>query len=172
MCSTHQSLGVRGTRRQDRMKKILLLCFATLLATPGHTQPDPDSVRITIIRPSKRIPPDLKPLFGPPIYSPLKGDRLGPAVLDGMILPPKEFDHEYIGGRLLVTRTDEEGIAANCGRISQTGCAYFITGETCFVWIVDDYILDYQGYSYDAVFRHERAHCNGWRHANDRKQEK
>jgi len=52
--------------------------------------------------------------------------------------------------------------------VSQTGCAWPF-GESCTVRIVYDDILNKHRMSYDAVFRHERAHSNGWRHAQSRK---
>ena len=80
--------------------------------------------------------------------------------------PPKEYDHEYYRGKLIVKRTDERGIKLECWTQSLTGCAFFVgeQNQDCLVWIVNDDVLSYQRLSYDVVFRHERAHCNGWHH--------
>jgi hypothetical protein len=96
-----------------------------------------------------------------------------PPTRDPWIMPPPEFDHEY-GGDIVVKRTDEAGIKVQCRAPTNTGCAFrkrecWSTkcdgDETCLVWIVYDDILNYQRMSYDVVFRHERAHCNGWHHS-------
>jgi hypothetical protein len=113
--------------------------------------------------------------------------RLGPAVLhlsrpweaermpiavryepiyDARILPPKEFDHDY-NGTIFLSRVDDLEIKRRCRQSgSKTACTYppQKPGDACFLWIVYDDILNYQRISYDAAFRHERAHCNGWRH--------
>jgi len=85
-----------------------------------------------------------------------------PPTRDPWIMPPPGFDHEY-NGEIVVKRTDEAGIKAVCP-FTPTGCA-FKREESCTVWIVYDDILNYQRMSYDVVFRHERAHCNGWHHS-------
>ena len=38
------------------------------------------AIHLSVVKPSKRIPPDLRPLLGPPIYQPIES-RLGPAVV-------------------------------------------------------------------------------------------
>ena len=95
--------------------------------------------------------------------------KLSP-INDARIMPPTEFDHEYLGV-MIVTRVDEEGIRVECHGLTPTGCAQkrmecWATkcDQACLVWIVYDDILNYQRYSYDVVYRHERAHCNGWHH--------
>jgi hypothetical protein len=133
----------------------------------AHAQ---NETRTTIIKPFKTIPPDLSMHLGPAVYStktwreerqiinvPLK------PIFDYGVLPPKAFDREYTG-QMEITRVDEDGIKQKCRGLTVTGCAYEITDETCFVFIVYDDILNRQRMSYDAVFRHERAHCLGWRH--------
>jgi len=42
-----------------------------------------------------------------------------------LIEPPKEYDHEYYRGKLIVKRTDERGIKLECWTQSLTGCALF-----------------------------------------------
>jgi len=84
-------------------------------------------------------------------------------MLDALIMPPKEFDHDYTG-RMTIMRGDLDAIVHQCQGKTLTGCAYRMTAETCFIWIVNDDILRRQGYTYDVVYRHERAHWNGRHH--------
>ena len=139
---------------------------------PAH--PETDAQRIIILKLLQRPPPNLREHLGPAVYSQKEwhAERMPikvklPPVNDLLIMPPAEFDREYTGNRLLITRVDEEGIRASCQGKTLTGCAYRISEQTCFVWIVYDDILNYQRYSYDVVYRHERAHCNGWHHPNE-----
>jgi len=70
-------------------------------------------------------------------------------------------------GTIIVNRADDLEIKERCRQSgSRTACTYPPTkaGEVCFMWIVYDDILNIQRMSYDVVFRHERAHCNGWHH--------
>jgi len=105
-------------------------------------------------------------------YNPWQAERMPIAVkyepiYDWRIMPPKEFDHEF-NGTIIVNRADDLEIKERCRQSgSRTACTYPPTkaGEVCFMWIVYDDILNYQRLSYDVAFRHERAHCNGWRHS-------
>jgi hypothetical protein len=87
-------------------------------------------------------------------------------IYDARIMPPREFDHAY-DGTILITRGDDLEIKERC-KISgsRTACTYVPVkqGDVCSMWIAYDDVLNYQRMSYDVVFRHERAHCNGWRH--------
>ena len=128
-----------------------------------------------MLRLSLQTPPDFKEHLGPAVYSskPWHAERMPikvkhPPINDARIMPPSEFDHDYTG-RMVVQRVDEAGIRDACKGMTQTGCTYHTAGsESCFVWIVYDDILNYQQYSYDVVYRHERAHCNGWHHDRPR----
>jgi len=53
----------------------------------------------------------------------------------------------------------------DCGHhdLGVLGCA-MIYSFGCMVFILNDSILQAKGLEYDIVYRHERAHCNGWRH--------
>jgi hypothetical protein len=87
-------------------------------------------------------------------------------IYDARIMPPREFDHEYPGA-IFINRANDLEIKERC-KISgsKVACTYMprAIGDNCFMWIVYDDILNYQRMSYDMAFRHERAHCNGWRH--------
>jgi len=87
---------------------------------------------------------------------------------DIFILPPKEFDREYTG-ELTVKRADLAAMREACKGISLTGCTYYRSDHVCLVFIANDDILNRNYLSYDAVFRHERAHCLGWHHADESK---
>jgi hypothetical protein len=77
------------------------------------------------------------------------------------VIPPDEFDHEY-AGTMVITRVDAEGIKTNCpsGK-TKIGCALGY-GTSCYVFIATDDILGLL--PYELIYRHERAHCNGWHH--------
>jgi len=88
--------------------------------------------------------------------------KLAP-IRDPQIMPPPEFDYEY-SGHMTITRGDEASIRTECWGKSGIACAIRVSAETCFVWITDDDVLERRRLSYDMVLRHERAHCNGWKH--------
>jgi hypothetical protein len=92
-----------------------------------------------------------------------QGEPLAP-VLDPQIMPPPEFDYEYTG-HMVITRGDEASTKTECWGKSGIGCALRVSAETCFVFIAYDDVLERQRYSYGMVLRHERAHCNGWKHS-------
>jgi hypothetical protein len=83
-------------------------------------------------------------------------------------LPPKEFDHPVRGDmEVTITRTDVPGIHKACNTVKfrqgflAVGCAV-ITSTKCDVYIATDDILFTASQTYDAVWRHERGHCNGY----------
>jgi hypothetical protein len=89
-------------------------------------------------------------------------------VNDIIILPPDEFDRDYTG-EMTIKRGDELDMKIACKGISMTGCTYRWNDERCVVYIANDDVLNKHYLSYDAVFRHERAHCLGWHHADESK---
>ena len=82
-------------------------------------------------------------------------------------LPPPEFDHEF-KGELKVVRGSQQELRTACpnsfhpGNIA-LGCTRLIY-DTCTIYILNDQGLQATGWDYEIVLRHERAHCNGWRH--------
>jgi len=89
-------------------------------------------------------------------------------------LPPVEFDHPY-DGTLTITRTDIRGVTAMCDTVKLPpwsrgllGCVR-IKRDSCDVYIAHDDLLFAFRTSYDVIWRHERGHCNGWRHAQEYK---
>jgi hypothetical protein len=157
------------------MKKLFLTGIAMFfLATGAVAQV---SIRTTIVKPFKTIPPDLSPLPDQGIIWP----RPLPKPLFNMprdlaerlrLVPPQEYDHEYTG-TLRIIRTTQTGVWMACQdkfkSVDQAiGCADAKLTEprACVIWIVNDSVLEKLGWDYDIVFRHERGHCNGWRHDN------
>src|SRR6516165_1655967 len=76
-------------------------------------------------------------------------------------------------GTIDVRRVDLEQLSTECridqlgGANTKTACSRRYGLQYCVIVIAHDYILNTQGVSYDAIYRHERAHCNGWHHANE-----
>src|SRR5262245_4796742 len=87
---------------------------------------------------------------------------------DRFALPPPEFDREYTG-EMTIKRLDAEGMREACRGVSVTGCTRRWSDHRCEAYIANDEVLDLYGLSYDAVFRHERAHCLDWHHADESK---
>jgi len=90
-------------------------------------------------------------------------------------LPPVEYDHPFNGPTLIV-RGDATLMKQLCPKTSYPitlGCQRFIAdvkdvvmptplGKTCLIVIANDDILRVQGWDYETVKRHERAHCSNW----------
>ena len=97
---------------------------------------------------------------------PIDRSELGPVpeeINDWVAWPPEEFNRDYTG-RLELSRGDDKYVLLHCAGKSELGCAYRMTDETCFVWIANSDVLKRHGLSFNAVYRHERAHCLGWHH--------
>jgi hypothetical protein len=86
----------------------------------------------------------------------------------GAILPPAEYDHEYTGKLDIVKVLDGEQVRAMCPDAFRNGgypiaCAQ-VRPNSCTIIITPEEIIKRHGYTLEAVLRHERAHCNGFRH--------
>jgi hypothetical protein len=86
----------------------------------------------------------------------------------GAILPPAEYDHEYTGKLDIVKVLDGEQARAMCPDAFRNGgypiaCAQ-VRPNSCTIIITPEEIIKRHGYTLEAVLRHERAHCNGFRH--------
>ena len=92
-------------------------------------------------------------------------------------LPPKEFDHEYTGALTIFKDLKSEDLPAGCQKAvaemkrpdllpEALACstANHFGPDTCAIWIVGKDIIEYEGWDYDIIMRHEIGHCNGWRH--------
>jgi hypothetical protein len=84
-------------------------------------------------------------------------------------MPPEEFDHEF-AGTIKLNRMNDAGLRAACPHQFPAGhyaigCAeYYAGSKFCTIYILDDVSLHALGWDLEIVFRHERAHCNGWKH--------
>jgi hypothetical protein len=80
------------------------------------------------------------------------------------LIPPVEYDHPFMGV-VIVTRLDREALVKRCVIPNAWGCAHHY-GPTCEVTIgIDDILvmpLTNIRVPWQAVYRHEIAHCNGW----------
>src|SRR5262249_5805108 len=83
-------------------------------------------------------------------------------------LPPAEFDREY-KGELKIVRGSQQELRAACPNSfkpgnNAIGCAKRIFDVMCTIYILNDAGLQSIGWDIEIVVRHERAHCNGWKH--------
>src|SRR5262249_23480455 len=83
-------------------------------------------------------------------------------------LPPGEFDHEY-KGELKIVRGTQQELHAACPNSflpgnNALGCAKQALPGVCVIYMLNDAGLQALNWDVEIVFRHERAHCNGWRH--------
>jgi hypothetical protein len=99
-------------------------------------------------------------------------DRPLVAPTHSKFLPPKEYDHEY-DGKIIIERMSDPALRAACpGSFKPSNWALGCTkppsypGGECIVRILDDAGLRATSWEkdYDIIYRHERGHCNGFRH--------
>jgi hypothetical protein len=97
--------------------------------------------------------------------------NLGPVVPDPAfsptlpVLPPANLDRKYSGIVLLSRLNSREDVHTAChSNRSGLGCSYaeHPWPGVCMIIIVSDKALKESGWSFDIVYRHEQAHCNGW----------
>jgi len=108
--------------------------------------------------------------FGPPepYYKPKELTPYYVAWLRKMnYLPPEEFDHEF-KGELRIVRGTQQQLRAACPNSfnpgwNAMGCTRHIY-DICTIYILNDAGLQAINWDYEIVLRHERAHCNGWKH--------
>ena len=107
---------------------------------------------------------------GPDWVPPVKPARVLEMPLEVLrqkdLLPPEEFDRAFTG-RLFATRVNADKLKDVCPSTTKDGCSYRIGTQICTMYIVNDDVLHSHGYNYNLVYRHERAHCNGWRHTKN-----
>src|SRR5262249_60305150 len=93
------------------------------------------------------------------------------------ILPPEEFDHPYAGRLIHIKNADEVRMRELCSLPKDfrvLGCAVppsHAMGKPgqCTVATAPDDRARADGETPDQLYRHERAHCNGWVHPSDPK---
>lgn len=81
--------------------------------------------------------------------------------VNAQLAPPLQFDHTYTG-KMIIRHGSPKKVDDMCRVRGQTGpgpwaCTYMenLPGE-CTIWMPNKHAF------YDLIFRHERAHCNGW----------
>jgi hypothetical protein len=77
------------------------------------------------------------------------------------ILPPPQYDHPYLGGKVLIHRLSDWQARRRCEMVGLgpvDGCAYIHGGRDCHVVVSTARPAQVQS----TVVRHEVAHCNGW----------
>ena len=79
--------------------------------------------------------------------------------------PPKEYDYPF-NGVIKLIKVNRDNVWEECShsgkyrmRRDVAGCAR-VEGNTCIIHIA---MLTKRAHVYD-IFRHEQAHCNGWKH--------
>src|SRR5213595_314379 len=83
--------------------------------------------------------------------------------------PPPQYDHPFHGK--VIVSYDAPGACGSVYGGHASGCAYVSKG-VCRIHLRPKgstygfFVMDNEGIA--NVFRHERAHCNGWRHHGDR----
>jgi hypothetical protein len=75
--------------------------------------------------------------------------------------PPHEFDHPFEG--MIVQYATLEEIERECGYDHAIGCA-LITEASDGTIVKCTLLLPHGNPVGNRLYRHERAHCNGWRH--------
>jgi hypothetical protein len=134
--------------------------MAELISTVSAARPPPHPPAY-----EQREPPPPQPQPQPrPERRPYSREGLSELSKTIPILPPLAYDFPYTG-KLTVRRVDPDQMRARRplpkpGRAT-IGCAHIAKGE-CEVIIADNTTLEFLGFNYDIVLRHELAHCNGW----------
>lgn len=81
------------------------------------------------------------------------------ALADTSLEPPARFDRAY-SGEMMVHSIPKATVNAECAMSAMkahvVGCSFFI-GDLCVVLLATG-----SNVSRDLLYRHERAHCNGW----------
>jgi hypothetical protein len=88
------------------------------------------------------------------------------------ILPPEEYDHPFDGQLSTAVTHDLEQLAVLCGTPA-VGCVHLpnthgLGPKECRILMLHADDLKKYGETSYQLYRHERAHCNGWRHPLDR----
>jgi hypothetical protein len=92
----------------------------------------------------------------------------------GPLSPPPEYDYPHKGVVEIHRGFDTRSMRRLCPGLEHLkiilGCANNL-GDKCLVAINSDDFLKLMGVTFDQVYRHEQAHCNGWPpdHSNPRK---
>jgi hypothetical protein len=133
-----------------KWKIALLASQWLLLCAPGHAQSYLNYLNRT------------------PVYRPLTPEYVE-WLRSKNFLPPPQFDRPY-EGELKIVRGTQADLRAACPSSFKLGnhaigCMQLhLQGMPCIIYILNDIGLQAIGWDYDIVLRHERGHCNGWKH--------
>jgi hypothetical protein len=84
--------------------------------------------------------------------------------------PPPQYDHEY-AGKLYISAENPLSTLETACSMKTIGCAHVpythgLGANECMILLPKRETMDKMGIDYEALKRHEIAHCNGWRHTN------
>jgi hypothetical protein len=82
------------------------------------------------------------------------------------VLPPPEYDRPYDGTLILIRAQSEDEVRRYCPGMTfnlgvALGCTFCRPGE-CTIIMASDEVIIAAGHDPGVVWRHERAHANGW----------
>jgi len=109
-------------------------------------------------------PPDTQDTPKPVVLPPTEAEKY--------ILPPARYDRPYLGELTVIRLASEADVTMWCPPTNlrfKLGCATHTkikrengSWTTCRIIMPVDSVIVAAGYTVDAVYRHEIAHCNGW----------
>ena len=99
------------------------------------------------------------------LISVISGLALSAAIAACSAFAPEKYDHA--SANMIVRHTSVAGVARRCGRHMPAhraqilGCALG-NEKLCLVFL--PHKASVGAVAYERLYRHERAHCNGWKH--------
>ena len=86
-----------------------------------------------------------------------------------IILPPPEYECPYKGALHITRAPTTTDVRIACpgykGANEPLGCAVRTVDHAhCFVVLLEDKAIKARGYEPEDIYRHELAHCLGWKH--------
>jgi hypothetical protein len=125
--------------------------------------PRPPAIRMAAIpapvpAPERPAPPPTTPAMITPA---IPGTPTLPATI---ALPPVEYDHEYRGGQLIVTKWDDYSLIRVICKdvVNPIACSYRTYNTATGKLISCLILLGPVAHDNEQVLRHEIGHCNGW----------
>jgi|GraSoiStandDraft_16_1057320.scaffolds.fasta_scaffold4212477_1 hypothetical protein len=96
----------------------------------------------------------------------------GTAAVASHIPIPREYDHAFAGELSIMRKINAIELAEICGSTRPiVACALMpgtrgLKSTECTIVLGEKTFLEKSGYTVEEAEKHERAHCNGWRHAD------
>ena len=109
-----------------------------------------------LMKPKSRVTPPGNEIIWPEVDV----KQLMARVMSRITPPPQEFDHGYTGTLTIVRFGEQKPCplrALACTKVIDKNCTVFIPDDKTLEW------LDLAD-QFEFIYRHERAHCNGWHH--------